>query len=922
MGADDFELSDNIMNINTQVKLILDACPIACLVFDEQLEAVDCNSITVALSGAASKAELLKDYQKYFPVQQPNGEKSIEMLQQYMTAAVTSGEQQQTEWLFELPSGQIIPCKATISKVQWEDTFRIFMFAEDLSELTEEMKRIQDAENRSQLIMDNTLLITSLWNSRGEMVDCSMYALKVFGLENKEEYMEHFFELNPEYQPDGMSTEEATQYHINKAFTEGYDKFDWMYLTAKGDNLPVETTLIRVWWNNEFHILAHSIDKRELENTSAKLAYHEKLLRAVNESAKILLENNEKQNNDSIIQALQIIGDCVEASSIGIWKNNNSEDDAVPDSERLAFWSIGVKADFLEAVILPINLDGEFWGYARFSFLDTGHVLSDEEKDILQSANLMIASAIIRQETNRKLMEATARAIESVCAKNEFLARMSHEIRTPINAIIGMTTIARKTDDEEKVINCLDTITSSSQQLLALVNDVLDMSKMDLGKMEIVNEAFDFEIMLSTVLEMLRDKIEEKNLKFRYEFETLQKRYIISDEKRLMQVIVNLMTNAIKFTPVGGEIILSVKWWTNASGKTTLKIAVIDNGIGISANALPSIFNPFEQGDGGITRKYGGTGLGLAISKNIITLMRGTIRAVSQLNEGSTFTVEIPIVWGDSTKISDKMSAFLQPIPILLVENNAEDKQYFSHVLQDLSQVCDCAANGREAVHKVQEAKQPYHIAYVTIDLVKESGVAIAEKICELSPTTQIILLSSVSTLYLAEKQKRVKKWSYIMKPLMPIPICQMLYNSLSPRMLEEKDVKKQAYDWHNRTILLVEDIAINREIIEALLEDSKVNIISAQHGQEALELFAANPTQYDFIFMDMQMPVMDGLTATRKIRELSVAEAKTVPIVAMTANAFQEDEEQCLAAGMTGYLSKPVDVVKMYEVLAAAFEG
>ncbi len=1016
---DDFG-KDSIIEVERYVELVLNACPIVCLVLNEQLEAIDCNSITLKMTGARTKKELLDNYQNFYLPEQPDGSNGELKMQHYIDVAVRTGEAQ-TDWVFLFPDGSQMFCKVTISKVMWGETFRIFMFAEDLSEPTDDMKKVQEAENRSQLIMDNSLLITSLWNNQAQMVDCSMYALKVFGLEKKEDYINHFMDLNPEYQPDGRRTQESADYHINKAFREGYDKFDWMYFTAKREELPVETTLIRIWWNGEYHLLAHSIDKREINSTNAKLKRHsellkvnskiaasmmgattknfdevinkqlerlgkvagvnrtyiwriydkneklycdqiyewnenaeeqhgkdftiefefddapytkskimagesinglislfsgdeymiydmqgiksllllplvlnnsvwgfigfddcekeniftqeveqllsscgalivsaisrnttmsnlistknellmqERLLRAVNESAKILLENYEVNYNETIKQALQIIGDCVDAHSVGIWENYTDEETDSLCSKRLIVWSRNEERNFSDNVsinynkhlklwdkdaiyretfhisrnennmellslldspneptylMLPIVMDGKFWGFASFSFPNEGFIVSDQERTILQAANMMVANAIIREETNHELMAATGKALESVKSKNEFLARMSHEVRTPINAVMGMTTIAKNTTDKEKINDCLDTITTSSQQLLMIINDVLDMSKIDLGKMPIIKETFNFEKMISKVIAMLKEKVWEKNLTFRYEVANLKHDFIISDEKRLMQVIMNLMTNAIKFTPVGGEIVLKVDSGEDEYRNQILQISVIDNGIGIADSALPIIFNAFEQSDGSITRKYGGTGLGLAISKNIIDLMGGKIWAESDFGSGSTFSIEIPIIWSDSN-----------------IEND-ENK-------------CQEHADNKEELHE---------------------------------------------------------------------------------------------YDWSNKNILLVEDVEINRNIVEALLKDTNINIHNAINGQEAIDMFNANLATYDFIFMDIQMPVMDGLTATEKIREMSAVEAKTIPIYAMTAHAFKEDKEQCLAVGMNGYITKPIDVNEMFTILA-----
>ncbi|MDR0426455.1 MAG: response regulator [Clostridiales bacterium] len=373
-------------------------------------------------------------------------------------------------------------------------------------------------------------------------------------------------------------------------------------------------------------------------------------------------------------------------------------------------------------------------------------------------------------------------------SKTEFLANMSHEIRTPMNAIIGMSAIARGSSDLKQIQDSLTKIDTASHQLLSIINDVLDMSKIEANKLELHCEPFNLSAMLAHCRDMLIDRVNAKKQRFTCAVDEKTPLSLVGDSLRLSQVVLNILSNAVKFTPEHGEIRLDVYPLSVSESMSVIRFSIVDSGIGMTEEQLSRLFTAFEQADGSISRRFGGTGLGLAISKTIVELMGGSIRAESTPGKGSAFTFEVTVSIDGETRTDE-------------------------------------AADGE----------------------------------------TELLL----------------------------------------------------DLDFSGRTILLAEDVEINREIIITLMQDSGAAIECAVNGEEAYTLFAAAPARYDMIYMDLQMPVMDGFTATKMIRALPDARAKSVPILAMTANAFEEDIKKCLNAGMNDHIAKPIDIGILFKLTA-----
>jgi signal transduction histidine kinase/DNA-binding response OmpR family regulator len=498
-----------------------------------------------------------------------------------------------------------------------------------------------------------------------------------------------------------------------------------------------------------------------------------------------------------------------------------------------------------------------------------------------------------------RLYEAIRQANAASLAKSMFLSSMSHEIRTPMNAIIGMTSLARKTHDFHKIQRYLEKTEEAGHRLMSLINDILDMSKIESGKLQIAENEFDYMKMCENAANVLADKATEKRITLKTVYNAQFTRLMWSDELRISQVIVNLLSNAVKFTHEGGLITLT----TDIVDDKILRVSCADNGIGISPEALPKLFKNFEQADKSITRQFGGSGLGLAICKQIVELMHGHIRVESIEGTGATFTFEIPIEWRGPIKISASVGDAMANTHILVVDDEPDITEYFAELLKGYYIQTDTASSGMEAIalaQKAGEEARPYQIAFVDWKMPGLSGAETAEALLTILPDCKIIIISAYGWEEIKDSFEGTT--GQIAVDFMPKPIPPSdIYNRIVS-LLNIEVCNTNVTDFAGKRILLVEDVEVNRLIVTDLLEDTNCVIEEAENGRIALDM--AGKQHYDLILMDMQMPEMDGLTATRAIRSFDTA----VPIIAMTANAFREDAEACLAAGMNAHISKPLD--------------
>ena len=521
---------------------------------------------------------------------------------------------------------------------------------------------------------------------------------------------------------------------------------------------------------------------------------------------------------------------------------------------------------------------------------------------------------------NQALCEALAAAEEANKAKTAFLSSMSHEIRTPMNAIIGLDSLAlRKETLDSDTREYLEKIGGSARHLLGLINDILDMSRIESGRMVLRNEIFSFRGFLEQINVMVMTQCSDKGLKYECKVIGGVSDSYIGDDMKLKQVLINILSNAIKFTDAPGEVTLTVERTTVYDDKSTIKFTIKDTGIGMDKSFIPKVFDTFTQEDNGRTNKYGSTGLGMAITKNIVEIMNGSISVESEKDVGTEVTVIVTLKNCDQESV-DALFINTNDMRVLVVDDEEIAAEHARIVLDEAGIMADTCLDGETALHmlEVQHTKhEPYNLVLLDWKMPGMDGIEVAKEIRKLySSETTIIILTSFNWDEIMDEALHIGVDSFLAKPLFASNVIGEFERVARKNNMSLFQEKKRV-ELTDKTILLAEDVVINAEIMKELLGIKGARIEHAENGRIALEMFAASKVNhYDAVLMDIRMPEMDGLEAAEKIRLLDRPDSAKVPIIAMTANAFDEDVQRSLQVGMNAHLSKPVDPERLYQIL------
>ena len=574
-----------------------------------------------------------------------------------------------------------------------------------------------------------------------------------------------------------------------------------------------------------------------------------------------------------------------------------------------------------------VNVD--YWGAApagsqmcvRQSFImtpdnDTGDIMvMVVTKEITEQVRKQ------RQQT-QALQDALMQAQHANAAKTTFLSNMSHDIRTPMNAIIGFTTIAvSHIDNKDQVRDCLQKVLSSSNHLLSLINDILDMSRIESGKVQIKEQECNISELMHNLVNIIQPQVKAKQLELFIDTFEVTNEDVIADPLKLNQVFINLLSNAVKYTPAKGSISFRIKQKTTfRHGYGDYIFIVKDNGIGMTSEFLKHVFEPFEREASTTRSGIEGTGLGMAITKNIVEMMNGTIRAESEVGMGSTFTVEISLKLQDIEKNAEQIKE-LYGLRALVVDDDLNICDSVSKMLKQIGLRAEWTTSGREAAYRAKMAYEEgdsYHTYIIDWQMPEMSGIETARKIrSAVGDEAPIIILTAYDWTDIEEDAKEAGITAFCAKPLFmsDLKSALLVANNLNSR--EEENVPWITDDFSGKRVLLVEDIELNREIAEVILEEAGFEVESAPDGTDAVDMVRnSEENYYDVVLMDVQMPIMNGYEATRAIRSLPRKDVKNLPIIAMTANALEEDKEAAIKNGMNAHISKPLDMDIFMKVL------
>jgi len=551
-------------------------------------------------------------------------------------------------------------------------------------------------------------------------------------------------------------------------------------------------------------------------------------------------------------------------------------------------------------------------------------MVEERTKELTQTNSRLGEEVEKRKKTQEELMIAKDEAEQASRFKTEFLANMSHEIRTPMNAILGLTHLVLQTDMTARQNDFLNKINTSAGSLLRIINDILDYTKIEAGKLEIENISFNFDGVLDNLSNIITFKAEQKGLEVLFNVSPDVPRWLIGDPLRLEQILSNLFSNALKFTSKG-EIVLNADVIKKEDNNVTIEFKVKDSGIGMTEKQLKKLFQSFTQADGSTTRKYGGTGLGLSICKQLVNLMGGNISVSSEPGVGSTFQFVLPFPV-DTEQVSKAMyiTDDFADKRCLVVDDNEVSRLIFTQNLTSFSLKCKAVSSGKKALEELEKSDKPYDIVILDWKMPDMDGIETAQRIKKLKnlkKTPNILMVSAYGREEVVNRAKEAGFDSFLIKPVNRSILFNAIVDMISDkgsgdaqarknrRMLDDKSAMLAKVS--GAKILVVEDNEINQEIVAELLNTNNLQITLANNGLEAVA--AVEKESFDLVFMDIQMPEMDGLEATKTIRDKGYTE---IPIIAMTAHAMTGDRDKSLNAGMNDHVTKPLDPKKVYEAL------
>lgn len=801
-----------------------------------------------------------------------------------------------------------------------------------------------DAAENDKNLVDSTPYACIILDEKLNVLDCNPAAIETYKMTSKEELSQNFIKIImasiPPHQPNGQPSI-SLEKRMDIAKKDGYSQFE-TWLNLFGELVPLNIILKNIKYKQKSAIAVYQIDLRKQKEIQRKLEVRDKLLNAVNTVAHLLLSSETKNFEERLFKGLDTLGRTVEVDRVYIWKNRRDDQgklycsqiyewspEALPQQgseitidtsyeESIPTWEEPLSngrcinalvknmapkeqeglspQGIISLLVVPICIENKFWGFIGFDDCQKERAFSEMDENILKASGHMIVSAIIKNEMTAKLITAKEEALSSTKAKSNFLANMSHEIRTPMNAILGMAELILCENTSEIVLDHANTIKSACRNLLAIINDILDISKIESGKLEVVPVNYQLTSLLNDVINIASMRAKNKKIPLAVNIDSNLPGELFGDEIRIKQILINILSNAVKFTHEG-HILFSVSGET-VDDQLTVTFSVSDTGIGIRPGEMENIFGVFKQIDTRKNRAIEGTGLGLSISKQLCEMMGGALFVESKYGVGSTFkTILTQKIINKAPLVSLKN---LKQTKVLVYENR---NLYVNSIKNTLSNLgCDFVICSNQS--ELHEQLHDFNCNYIFVASLhyEKTRVLIEKKGLKVT----FVIINNGND-YSIDKN--------IIAISMPIH-CLQIANILNDEnaVLSNQSGKQVSMIAPTAKILVVDDNETNLKVAAGLLRSYKIHVDTAISGMNSIQM--VKQTAYDIIFMDHMMPDMDGIDTTIAIRALDGEFYKNVPIIALTANAISGAREMFKAEGLNDYLAKPIEVSKLNSLL------
>ncbi|MDR2478380.1 MAG: response regulator [Treponema sp.] len=746
-----------------RARVMMNSMPISCSLWNRKGRLLYSNNMLLRLFDLSSRFETLDEFFSLCPEFQDNGRRTRDIAMDNVQAALAGGSPR-VEWLFRA-GDETVPLETIFVPIPWHNDTRIAIYCRDLRELKAREAAAQEVEDRLRVMLDTMSFAAFFFNAEGNPVDCNRRAQVLYGCRDKDHFLRNFFDFSPEYQSDGSRSLEKAKKYICQAFKTGEQVFLWEHRKADGTPLPAEITLIRVDWKDGSRLVAYARDLSKVFEAEDNL---KRILSVVEGSPNITLFISADGDIEYMNPAISYV--------TGLTREELLQDGlerafSPGDFQRLGTEYLAAALNNNRVVNFEAGVFAKDGGLRRFSFSAFAVGLHEGKtgvgllgRDITDLKQIQQDLTAAKEQAERALV----REVQYNKAKSDFLSRVSHELRTPISAIAGMTGIARKTGGEREQSRCFDQIEEAAKHLLDMVDDILDLTGFDTGTFSWTPKPFSFSKTIRPVVELIRIKAAAKEQLFSVEIAEDIPDTLISDERRLKQVLNKLLANAVKFTPNRGIVGLSARLIENLDDGCLIRFEVSDTGIGINTEVRERLWDVFEQGDNSITRSYGGMGLGLPLTRRIVELMNGSIQVQSTPGKGSRFICDLRFGRGEPVELSSDESIDLSGRRMLVVDDVGVNRKIIFALLEDSGVVIDEAENGVEAVGMF--IKNHYDLLLLDLHMPIMDGFEAAEKIrasgLPHAQTTPIIAISADSGADLPEKCRKAGMNDCLSKPV------------------------------------------------------------------------------------------------------------------------------------------------------------